>query len=100
MKKILLLFVLSVLVQYANAQIIAMHPDTTYLSTSGNVTVNGFATIVNFSADTPKKFVFDTVASYLQDQHLQVEQQVLKDLGFMLQTPTETQNDKMNPLRS
>ncbi len=52
MKKILLLFVLSVLVQYANAQIIAMHPDTTYLSTSGNVTVNGFATIVNFSADT------------------------------------------------
>lgn len=30
----------------------------------------------------------------------EVEQQVLKDLGFMLQTPTETQDDKMNPLRS
>jgi hypothetical protein len=30
----------------------------------------------------------------------EVEQQVLKDLGFMIQTPTETQDDKMNPLRS
>lgn len=30
----------------------------------------------------------------------EIEQQVLKDLGFMIQTPTETQDDKMNPLRS
>lgn len=30
----------------------------------------------------------------------EVEQLVLKDLAFMLQTPTETQDDKMNPLRS
>lgn len=52
MKKYLLLFVLSVLVQYTNAQIISIHPDTTYLNTNNNVTVNGFATIVNFSADT------------------------------------------------
>jgi hypothetical protein len=32
--------------------------------------------------------------------YAEVEQQVLKDLGFMIQTPTETQDDKMNPLRS
>lgn len=30
----------------------------------------------------------------------EVEQQVLRDLGFMIETPTETQDDKMNPLRS
>ena len=30
----------------------------------------------------------------------EIEQQVLKDLGFMLQAPTETSDDKMNPLRS
>lgn len=30
----------------------------------------------------------------------EVEQMVLKDLGFMIQTPTETQDDKMSPLRS
>lgn len=30
----------------------------------------------------------------------EIEQQVLKELGFMIQTPTETQDDKMNPLRS
>ena len=32
--------------------------------------------------------------------YAEVESQVLKDLGFMIQTPTETQDDKMNPLRS
>lgn len=31
---------------------------------------------------------------------VEVEQQVLKELGFMIQTPTETADDKMNPLRS
>jgi hypothetical protein len=30
----------------------------------------------------------------------EVEQLVLKDLGFMIQTPTETSDDKMSPLRS
>lgn len=30
----------------------------------------------------------------------EVEQQVLKELGFMIQTPTETADDKQSPLRS
>lgn len=30
----------------------------------------------------------------------EVEQSVLKELGFMIQTPTETQDDKQSPLRS
>jgi len=30
----------------------------------------------------------------------EVESAVLKELGFMIQTPTETQDDKQNPLRS
>lgn len=30
----------------------------------------------------------------------EVEQMVAKDLGFMIQTPTETQDDKQSPLRS
>lgn len=61
-----------------------------------------------FTASTKKFHCDENQCAPRQDDRLsvpefifaEVEQLVLKDLAFMLQTPTETQDDKMNPLRS
>jgi hypothetical protein len=61
-----------------------------------------------FTASTKKFHCDQDQCAPRQDDRLaipefifaEVEQLVLKDLLLMLQTPTETQDDKMNPLRS